>query len=44
MRQTFKFVVVLALALGSVGAGVTAADAAPDHSVAGGLGCCRTAE
>jgi hypothetical protein len=41
MRQAMKIVVVVALALGSVAAGVGAAEASSGHSVAGGLGCCR---
>jgi hypothetical protein len=41
MRQAMKYVLVLALAIGSVAAGVGAAEATPGHSIAGGLGCCR---
>jgi len=41
MRHALKFVVVVALAIGSVAAGVGAAEASTGHSIAGGLGCCR---
>lgn len=41
MRQAMKFVVVVALAVGSVSAGVGAAEASSGHTIAGGLGCCR---
>lgn len=44
MRHALKIVVVVTLAFGSVVAGVGAANASPDQSIAGGLGCCRVLE